>query len=122
MYQEAVKIQERLAPVSLAVAETYKDIGNKLYEQDNLEGAMNEFQKALMIQEHLAPTELSEAAYSTSATLVEDEEMWAVLRMLWHCKNKWHFQICHFYTTKLEKYFKIKGIIKKPCYNIKKLW
>ena len=54
-------IRERLAPNSLDVARLCNNIGVLLSRQGKLEGAMNEYQKALAIQERLAPDSLDVA-------------------------------------------------------------
>ena len=67
-----MEIEEREAPNSLTVATSYNNIGTVLYDQGDLEGALQqEYRKALEIQEIEAPNSLSVArSYNNIGTVL----------------------------------------------------
>ena len=60
-FRKALEIQEREAPNSLDVANSYNNIGGVVKDQGDLEGALKEYRKALEIQEREAPNSLTVA-------------------------------------------------------------
>jgi CHAT domain-containing protein/Tfp pilus assembly protein PilF len=60
-YQQALAIQERLAPNSLQVAATLNNLGAVALGRGDLDGAQRYYQQALAIRERLAPNSLEVA-------------------------------------------------------------
>jgi Tfp pilus assembly protein PilF len=61
LYQQALAIQEKLAPNSLEVASTLNNLGNVAADRGDLGAAEQLYQQALAIREKLAPNSLEVA-------------------------------------------------------------
>jgi tetratricopeptide (TPR) repeat protein len=69
-YRNSLKIRERLAPGSLAVAQSYNNIGEVYKAQGKLPEALEQYRNSLEIRERLAPDSLAVAAsYSNIGTV-----------------------------------------------------